>query len=409
MSEATTAARPAEEPARSTAAGDVERRGRTRRALGWAALLLLLLAAPYVLGPGLLSAGQYVMVGAVGAVGLTLVTGQAGQLSLAHAFFLLVGATTYAVLAGETEQAGAELIYGLGLPPPVALIGAVVVTALFGLAFAPVAGRLSGIYLGLASLALVFLGFYLGQTLPSLTGGASSGRVPAPFALFGFEFSNEGFLSVLGHPMRRADRLWYLFLALAVIAFLLARGAVNSRIGRAWRAVRDNETAAAVMGVDVLRAKAGAFAVSGAYGGVAGVMFVLWLGLLKPDESEFGSFGLNVSIAFLAMVIIGGMGSIPGAVVGALVVFGTPQILTVFASQLGLGSALGAFSPVVISLYVYGIAVILVVLFEPGGLAAIGRRLTARLSRRTARPDENGTGATEHRSAPPREDGTHDH
>ncbi|MDN5748408.1 MAG: branched-chain amino acid ABC transporter permease [Pseudonocardia sp.] len=406
MSDTTVTARPASADTPPSPVARTGGRARMLRTLGWVALLLVLLALPFYIGPGLLSAGQYVMIGAVGAVGLTLVIGQAGQLSLAHAFFLLVGGTTYAVLAGETEQAGAEFIYGLSLPPSIALIGAVVVTGLFGLAFAPVAGRLSGIYLGLATLALVFLGFYLGQALPMLTGGASSGRVPEPFALFGFEFSNEGYLSVLGLPMRRAERLWYLFLVLTVIAFLLARGAVKSRVGRAWRAVRDNETAAGVMGVNVLRVKAGAFAVSAAYGGLAGVMFVLWLGLLKPDESEFGSFGLNVSIAFLAMVIIGGMGSIPGAVIGALVVFGTPQILTVFASQLGLGSALGGFSPVVISLYVYGIAVIVVVLFEPGGLAAIGRRLSTAASRRTSRPDTNATGATEHRSAPPGKDET---
>nr|WP_246633007.1 branched-chain amino acid ABC transporter permease [Pseudonocardia nigra] len=375
------------------------------RAAAWAALLLVLLALPLYIGPGLLSAGQYVMIGVVGAIGLTLVIGQAGQLSLAHAFFLLVGGTSYAVLAGESEQAGSEYIVGLGLPPLLAMIGAVAISALFGLAFAPVAGRLKGIYLGLASLALVFLGFYLGQALPALTGGASSGRVPAEFALFGFEFSNEGYLAVLGVPFRRAERLWYLFLALSVIAFLLARGAVRSRVGRSWRAVRDNEVAAAVMGVNVLRAKAGAFAVSAAYAGLAGVMTILWLGLLKPDESEFGTYGLNASIAFLAMAIIGGLGSVPGAVLGALVVFGTPQILTVFAGELGLGSALSGFSPVVISLYVYGLAVIAVVLFEPGGLAAIGRRIGAAVQRRTHRGAENPTGATEGRSAPPGEDG----
>jgi branched-chain amino acid transport system permease protein len=148
------------------------------RALAWLALLLVLLALPLYVGPGLLSAGQYVMVGAVGAIGLTLLIGQAGQLSLAHAFFLLVGGTAYAVLAGETEQAGSEHIVGLGLPPLLALVGAVVISALAGFAFAPVAGRLKGIYLGVASLALVFLGFYLGQALPALTGGAASGRNP---------------------------------------------------------------------------------------------------------------------------------------------------------------------------------------------------------------------------------------
>ena len=396
-------------PEEGTAAVAAPARRRPRpatllRAAAWTALLLVLLALPIYIGPGLLSAGQYVMIGAVGAIGLTLVIGQAGQLSLAHAFFLLVGGTAYAVLASETVVEGDLTIIGLGLPPLLAVIGAVAISALAGLAFAPVAGRLRGIYLGVASLALVFLGFYLGQALPELTGGAASGRSPAEFALFGFEFSNEGFLSVLGVPFRRSERLWYLFLALTVIAYVLAQGAVRSRVGRSWRAVRDNEAAAAVLGVNVLRAKAGSFAVSAGYAGLAGVMLVLWFGLLKPDESEFGTFGLNASIAFLAMVIIGGLGSVPGAVVGALVVYGSQQFLTVFASQLGLGSALGGFSPVVISLYVYGLAVIAVVLFEPGGLAAIGRRLVAATQRRSHRPDETGTGATEHRSVPPGED-----
>jgi branched-chain amino acid transport system permease protein len=157
------------------------------------------------------------------------------------------------------------------------------------------------------------------------------------------------------------------------------------------------------MGVNVLRAKAGAFAVSAAYAGLAGVMLTLWYGLLKPDESEFGVYGLNASIAFLAMVIIGGLGSVPGAVVGALVVYGTQQFLTLFAADLGLGDALSGFSPTVISLYVYGLAVIAVVLFEPGGLAAIGRRLIAAARRRGA-GDKTRTGTTERRSAPPGED-----
>ncbi len=402
MSEAITTA-PPRPPGQPATPGPRPRRGAGAilRAAAWAALLLVLIALPLYVGPGLLSAGQYVMIGAVGAIGLTLVIGQAGQLSLAHAFFLLVGGTSYAVLAGETEQAGSERIVGLGWPPLLAIVGAVAISALAGLAFAPVAGRLTGIYLGVASLALVFLGFYLGQALPALTGGAASGRNPEPFSLFGFPFTNEGYLAVLGVPFRQSERLWYLFLAFTVIAFVLARGAVRSRVGRSWRAVRDNQAAAAVMGVDVLRAKAGAFAVSAAYAGLAGVMVTLWLGLLKPDESEFGTYGLNTSIAFLAMAIIGGLGSIPGAVVGALIVYGTPQVLTLFADDLGLGDTLAGLSPTVISLYVYGVAVILVVLFEPGGLAAIGRRVVAFATRRRT-PDE--AVATPPQPAPPGED-----
>jgi branched-chain amino acid transport system permease protein len=366
------------------------------RLVGWVVLLVVLLALPLYLPQGLLSAGQYVMIGAVGAIGLTLVVGQAGQLSLAHAFFMLVGGTAYALFAGQSGQEGSEAVIGFSWPPLLAMIAAVLVTALCGLAFAPVAGRLRGIYLGVASLALVYVGFYLGRALPALTGGASSGRNPEPFSLFGLSFSNEGDVSVFGVPLREAERLWYLFLVVLVIGYVLATGAVRGRIGRSWRAVRDNESAAAVMGINVLRTKAVAFAVSAGYAGLAGVLLALWFGLLKPDESEFGNYGLNASIAFLAMVLIG---SVPGAVAGALIVWGTQQVLTLYADNFGLGDALSGFSPTVISLYVYGVAVIVVVLFEPGGLAAVGRRIVDAL--RLRRGTSSSPGASEHRAGPP--------
>jgi branched-chain amino acid transport system permease protein len=340
----------------------------------WVAALVVLLALPLYLDAAWLKAGQFVMIGAVGAIGLTLLSGQAGQLSLAHAFFVLAGATSYTVLAGPT---GDDLI-GFGWNPLLALLGAVVITAVLGLAFAPVAGRLRGIYLGVASLSLVFLGLYLGQEASSLTGGTSTGRSPATFSLFGFPFSNEGELVIAGVRIRATERVWYLFLALVIIAFVFARGAVKGRVGRAWRAVRDNEASAAAMGVDVRRVKAGVFAVSSAYAGLAGVMTVLWFGILKPDESEFGTYGINISIAYLAMAIIGGLGSVPGALAGAVLVNGLPQILALYSVELGWfdGSAEGGLTPVLVSSLVYGSAIVLIVLFEPGGLAAIGRRLT---------------------------------
>lgn len=346
------------------------------RVVAWIALVVLLAALPLYIDTAWLKAGQNMMIGAVGAIGLTLLTGQAGQLSLAHAFFLLVGATAYTVLSGPTDE---ERVIGLGLDPGLALVGAVLISALVGLAFAPVAGRLRGIYLGVASLSLVFLGLYFGQSLDSLTGGTSTGRTPATFELFGFPFSNGGpEIKLLGVPIRQAERVWYLFLILTAIAFLLAKGAVRGRVGRSWRAVRDNEAAATAMGVGVARAKAGAFAVSSAFAGLAGVMTVLWFDILKPDESEYGTYGINVSIAFLAMVIIGGLGSVPGAVVGALIVNGLPQALTLFSGDLGWFSETGGggLTPILVSSFIYGAAIVIVVLFEPGGLAAIGRRLT---------------------------------
>jgi len=354
-----------------------------------ALLLVLLIMLPILIGTDVayLKVAQYILIGAVGGVGLTLLVGQAGQLSLATPFFLLVGAVSYAVLAGDPEES--EDLVGFGLPPLVALVGAVAISGLIGLAFAPVAGRLRGIYLGVASFSLVFLGLWLGQSLEMLTGGTSSGRTPPTFELFGFPFSNaEPSPTLFGVAIEKQQRLWYLFLVFAAIAYLMARGAVNSRIGRSWRAVRDNEAAATAMGVNVTRVKAGAFTISSAFAGLAGVMTALWLDLVKPDENEFtGTYSITVAIAFLAMVIIGGLGSVPGAVVGAVVVYGLQQFFLLGSNQFGwfADAQFGGLNAVVLAAFIYGAAVVLVVLFEPGGAAAIGRRL-ARFRRPAAVP-----------------------
>jgi len=347
-----------------------------------ALLMVALLLLPVAVGTEVayLKVAQYVLIGAVGGIGLTLLVGQAGQLSLAHPFFLLVGAVSYAVLSSEPAQS--EGLVAFGLPPLLGVLGAVAISGLIGLAFAPVSGRLRGIYLGVASLSLVFLGLYLGQSLEEFTGGTSSGRTPPKFELFGFQFANsDPAPTVMGVAIQKQQRLWYLFLAFGIIAYLLARGAVNSRIGRSWRAVRDNEAAATAMGVHVTRVKAGAFTISSAFAGLAGVMTALWLDLVKPDENEFtGTYALTVAIAFLAVVIIGGLGSVPGAVIGASIVFGLEQFFLLGATQFGwfANAEFGGLNAGVLSAFVYGTAVVVVVLFEPGGAAALGRRIAAR-------------------------------
>jgi branched-chain amino acid transport system permease protein len=344
-------------------------------------LLVVLLLLPVLIGTEVayLKLAQYILIGVVGGIGLTLLVGQAGQLSLAHPFFLLVGAVSYAVLSGDPED-NPELV-ALGLPPVAGIIGAVLISSLIGLAFAPVAGRLRGIYLGVASLSLVFLGLWLGQSLELFTGGTSTGRTPPTFELFGFPFSNtDPAPTIFGVAIQKQQRLWYLFLAFALIAYFLARGAVNSRIGRSWRAVRDNEASATAMGVNPIRVKAGAFTISSAYAGLAGVMTALWLDLVKPDENEFaGTYSLTVAIAFLAMVIIGGVGSVPGVVLGAILVYGLQQFFLLGANEFGwfANAQFGGLNAVVLSAFIYGAAIVVVVLFEPGGAAAIGRRILA--------------------------------
>jgi branched-chain amino acid transport system permease protein len=375
-----------EAPATPSRPAAASRRRNRLKVVATVLLVAFLLALPILTGPQVayLKVAQYILIGTVGGIGLTLLVGQAGQLSLAHPFFLLVGAVSYAVLAGDPNESPG--LVGLGLPPLLGVLGAVVICGLVGLAFAPVAGRLRGIYLGVASLSLVFLGLWLGQSLELFTGGTSSGRPPPVFELFGFRFANSTPApTIAGVPIQKQQRLWYLFLVFALGSYFLAQGAVRSRIGRSWRAVRDNEAAATAMGVHVTRVKAAAFTISSAFAGLAGVMTALWLDLVKPDENEFtGNYSLTVAIAFLAIVIIGGLGSVPGAVFGAIVVYGLQQFFLLGANQFGwfADTQFGGLSAVILSAFVYGSAVVLVVLFEPGGAAAIGRRLTSRFTPR---------------------------
>ncbi|MCW0216095.1 MAG: branched-chain amino acid ABC transporter permease, partial [Pseudonocardia sp.] len=208
MSETTV--RPPETTSGSGSPAPAPRRRNWLKIVGTVLGLVVLVLFPVLVGTEVayLKAAQYVLIGLVGAVGLTLLVGQAGQLSLAHPFFLLVGAVSYAVLAGQPEEG----LVGLGLPPLVALVGSVGLCGLIGLAFAPVAGRLRGIYLGVASLSLVFLGLYLGQSLDMFSGGTSTGRTPPTFTVFGFEFANsEPAPTILGVAIQKQQRLWYLF------------------------------------------------------------------------------------------------------------------------------------------------------------------------------------------------------
>lgn len=355
---------------------------RWRLPIGMAIYAVLMFIAPLYLDSAMMTNAEYVMTGAVGGFGLTMLLGQAGLLSLAQAAFMLVGAISYTVLSAETQYApGSETeVYhiGFGWPPLLALIGAIVISGLAGGLFSPISARLRGIYLGLASLALVYIMFYISKTFPEIAGHASGRPVPG-FSIFGFEVVPTGptELYIMNVPIGSAERTFWLFAVLAGIAYVLARGAVNGRIGRAWRAVRDNDAAATVMGVNVARTKAMAFIISSAYAGLSGVMTVWMLQLLTPDESaEVGKFSLVTSISYLAVVVIGGMGSLLGAVVGAAIVIAGPPILN--AAMQGGGSAVTsgtAFSPTVIATFVYGALIVLIIMFEPRGFAGIGNRI----------------------------------
>ncbi|MGY1643556.1 branched-chain amino acid ABC transporter permease [Geodermatophilus sp. SYSU D00703] len=340
------------------------------------ALLVVLLALPLYVEEFWLRTGFAVFGAIVGAIGLNLLVGTSGQLSLAHAFFLAVGAVSYTFVSGESGGLGTRAaLRGLGLPPVVGLVVGVLLAGLAGLLFSPVAARLRGIYLGVASLGLVFIGVHVLNTWTPVTGGFNGRSVPE-FSLFGFAFGNDDpQLFVLGVPFREAERLWYLGMVLALAAYVFARNLLRSRPGRALQTLRDSEVAASVMGVNVQAYKARVFLVSSMYAGLSGVMYALSIGSIAPE-----SFGLLVSIQYLAMIVLGGLGSVGGAALGATFVTALPLVFQQFADVLPLVSApgQGGIAAGVAARFLYGAAIVLVILFEPGGLAGLAHRFRRR-------------------------------
>ena len=352
--------------------------------------LLLLLVAPVYVEEFWLRTGFAVFGAAIGAIGLNLLVGTTGQLSLAHAFFLAVGAITYVFVSGEPGGT-AEAVDGLGLPPLVGMIAGVLLAGLAGLAFSPIAARLRGIYLGVASLGLVFIGQHVLNTYTSVTGGFN-GRTTPRFELFGFTFSgSEPDLFVLGVNFGEAERLWYLGLALALAAYLFAKNLLRSRPGRALQTLRDSEVAASVMGVDVQGYKARVFLVSSMYAGLAGVLYALSIGSVAPE-----SFALDLSVLYLAMIVLGGLGSVGGAVLGALFVTALPLVFQEYAGSLPLVSepGQGGVSAGQAARLLFGLTIVLVVLFEPAGLVGLGNRLK-RLGRRRPNASKDVNTSTE--------------
>jgi branched-chain amino acid transport system permease protein len=338
------------------------------RTLGGAVVVVVLAALPLYLESFWLQTALFAMAAVVAAIGLTLLVGIAGQLSLGHAFFVAIGAYGYAFLAGQEASEGPS---GLGLPPLVALLGAVALAGIAGALFSPISGRVRGIYLGLASLGLVFLGQHILQNATGITGGYE-GVAVEPFSLFGFSFTaTDPELTVFGVPYGPLERLWYLFLVIVAVAVWYGRNLVRSRPGRALATVRDSEVAAATMGVDVVRYKAAAFTVSSMYAGLGGVLYALAFGRIVPE-----SFGFLLSVDFLVMIVIGGAGSVGGAAAGAVFVTALPLILNHYSGSLPLlaepGS--GGISATEFSRYVYGAAIVAVLLFARDGLAGLVRR-----------------------------------
>lgn len=265
----------------------------------------------------------------VAALGLNLLAGVAGQVSLGHAFFMGAGASTAAVLGGE----GGGQFWGLGLPIWVWLPASGIVAAAVGILVSPVAVRLRGLYLGIVTLGLVFIGIHLSRVFPEIAGDTESGRKypefdirlwreETPLVDVSSSDSVAGWFGLNRFDVSSEQKVYFFTLIVALIATVLAKNIGRSRTGRALQAIRDRDIAAEVMGVDEAKYKRIAFAISSGYAGLAGAMFASFLGFVAGNQ-----FGLFLSVEFIAILLIGGAGTVSGTLAGTFFVIIFPEMI----------------------------------------------------------------------------------
>ncbi|CAN5598170.1 branched-chain amino acid ABC transporter permease [soil metagenome] len=305
---------------------------------------------------------NYAGIAAIGAIGLNLLTGFTGQVSLGHAFFIGCGAYTAAWFGVEQEL---PLVVWL---PLCGIIGATI-----GAVVGPFALRLRGQYLVIVTLGLVFFAGHLFDNWTSVTGGGNGTPSNAPLVLGPVDFAD---LKLFGTSYDTEQGVFWLVWALVAVAALLAKNLVRSRPGRAMQAVRDRDVAAEVVGVSLARYKIGAFAVSSAMAAVAGGLLGSFQGYVVPGE--FGdSAGLLLSIQYIAIIIIGGVGTIFGSVLGAIALGALPQLIQEYSDRIPLISS-GDLIPIdSLNIVIFGLLIVLFLMFEPRGLAAVWLRLKA--------------------------------
>jgi branched-chain amino acid transport system permease protein len=217
------------------------------------------------------------------------------------------------------------------------LVASLLVGGLLGAIVGPIALRLEGNYLAIVTIGLMFLGYHLLNTVEAFSGGTTGMRARFPMAIGPIDFnplSTGAKVDLFGSLYTKTQaRFWLLWLFVALVA-LVAKNVVRTRPGRAMQAIRDRDMAAEVVGVSLLRYKVGAFALSSAFTAFAGALFAtLVLGSIRPDQ--FGAAaGLVISIQFVAIIIVGGMGTIYGSILGALVIAGLPGLISRISSSL---------------------------------------------------------------------------
>ena len=318
-----------------------------------AALLLPVVAEEYWLKAIVIPA----MIFGLAALGLNIVTGYAGLISLGQAAFMAVGAFAGVIAYGR-----------FGVPLPLAILFAGFLAAGIGSIVGLPSLRIKGIYLMVATLAAQVVVIWIIQRVPWLAGG-SFGSINTPA------------LNIAGWHLDSSADKYYLCFAVVALFTLAAWNIARTRIGRAWLAIRDHELAAEVQGISMLRYKLLAFTVSAFYAGVAGALVVFcWVGAASVQEYQ-----LEVSMEILGMIIIGGLGTVLGSYLGAAFVVLLPIListsLTAFGRVLGTHMTVPADILANTRLVVFGVLILFFLVKEPAGLARLWRRAVEWLAR----------------------------
>jgi branched-chain amino acid transport system permease protein len=329
-----------------------------------AALVVAGLVVPFEMTDFQSSVAIYAGIAAVGAMGLNLLTGFTGQISLGQAAFLGVGAYTAAYAGGEL---GWPLVVWL---PTAGLLGAAI-----GAVIGPFALRLRGNYLAIVTLGLVFVAQHVFESWTSVTGGLNGTSVNAPVSVGPLDFER---IEIFGRELNRDQGFLYLVWLLVAVVALTSKNLVRSRAGRALQAVRDRDLAAEAVGVRLARYKVLAFVLSSSLAAVAGGLLGAYQQFVSP-----GDFGLLVSITYVAIVVIGGAGLVTGPILGALFVTVVPRLIEELSQRdwipgvstdAGGGGLISVFS---LNQALFGVLIIVFLVVEPRGLAAIWLRIRA--------------------------------
>jgi branched-chain amino acid transport system permease protein len=318
------------------------------------AVAIVAILLPFAMDAFQLSTAVFVVIAAIGALGLGVLTGYAGQISLGHGFFLAVGAYTAAVLGGNDHLTAAIWLPAAGI-----------VAAICGALVGPAALRLRGLYLAIVTIGLVFIGQHIWFNVPAISGGPGGRSFPA--VTFGsFDFSPGQQLKLGGLVIDHNGLYYYLALLILALAMLFVWNLSRSRPGRAMQAVREREVAASVMGVNLARTKVSAFAISSFLAGISGALYASYLSFVTPDQ-----WSLVLSVQYVAAIIVGGIGTVWGPVLGSIVIFALPSVMQSLVPQTASGGLLIDH----ITSIVYGVLIIVFFVFAPGGVVGLAGRL----------------------------------